>query len=58
MIALIKEAGKVAGETWGNMFLSVVGDSVPEQLVSLLTDLVTPGVQAKLAAQTSLTAAK
>ena len=58
VIALIKDAAKAAGQQWGDMFLSVVGDNVPASLVSLLTDLVTPNVQAKLAAQASLTGAK
>lgn len=58
VIALIKDAGKIAGQNWGDMFLSAVGDHVPESLVSLLTDLVTPGVQARLTAQASLTGAK
>lgn len=58
VISLIRDAGKLAGQNWGDMFLSVVGDHVPESLVSLLTDLVTPNVQARLAAQASLTGAK
>lgn len=58
VIALIKDAGKAAGEGWGEMFLGVVGDHVPAALVDLLTNLVTPGVQAQLAQQQSLTGAR
>lgn len=58
VIALIKDAGKAAGEGWGDMFLGVVGDHVPTALVELLTNLVTPGVQAQLAQQASLTGAR
>lgn len=58
VIALIKDAGKAAGEGWGGMFLSVVEASVPAALVELLADLVTPGVQAQLTQQASLTGAK
>jgi hypothetical protein len=52
---LLSTAGRDAGKLWGASFLETVGDSVPASLISLLTDLVTPGVFAKFAQQGSLT---
>lgn len=37
-----------AGKGWGNTFLATVGNNVPGELVNLLVNLVTPGVQANL----------
>lgn len=43
------------GQQWGNTFLTTVQNNVPAQLIGLLTDLVTPGVVARLQQQDSLT---
>lgn len=52
---LLSSAGKEAGTQWGASFMAAVGDNVPSALISLLTELVTPGVFAKFAQQGSLT---
>jgi hypothetical protein len=54
---LLVTAGKDAGKMWGSAFLAVVGDNVPPQLISILTDLVTPGVVSRLAQKATLTGA-
>jgi hypothetical protein len=54
---LLAQAGKDAGKMWGSAFLAVVGDSVPPQLISILTDLITPGVVSRLAQKGTLTGA-
>ena len=53
----IKNAGADAGKEWGSMFLGVVGDNVPGELVRLLASLVTPAVQAGINSQQSRGAA-
>jgi len=53
----IKTEGKNAGKEWGGGFLETVRDGVPAELVSLLTDLVTPGVMANLSQYGTLTGA-
>lgn len=52
-LAKFDGAGQSAGSTWGAAFLRRVEEGVPGQLVRLLVDLVTPGVQANLAAAAS-----
>jgi hypothetical protein len=54
---LLAQAGKDAGKMWGSAFLAVVGDNVPPQLISILTDLITPGVVSRLAQKATLTGA-
>ena len=36
-----------SGKAWGNAFLSTVKENVPQELINILTDLVTPNVQKK-----------
>jgi hypothetical protein len=55
---LLTAKGKEAGAVWGAGFTSVVGENVPPQLISILTQLVTPGVYAMLTQQGSLTGAE
>lgn len=55
--AKLKTAGIDAGRQWGAGFMETVGESVPPALVDLLTNLVTPGVMAKIAQQGTLTGA-
>ena len=55
--SLLSTAGRDAGKMWGDGFLAVVGDHVPPGLISLLTELVTPGVMAKFAQTGTLTGA-
>lgn len=50
-------AGRDAGKQWGDGFLAVVGESVPPQLISLLSTLVTPQVMAQFAQRGTLTGA-
>lgn len=50
----IKTAGQDAGTQWGTGFLATVGDNVPMALVSMLVDLVTPGVMLNLARNQSM----
>ena len=57
MLERFKGAGNSAGSQWGAGFLATVEAGVPAQLISLLASLVTPGVQANLAAQGSRTGA-
>jgi len=52
--SLLETAGRDAGKTWGESFLAIVGENVPPGLISLLTELVTPGVMAKFAQQGTL----
>jgi hypothetical protein len=54
---LLVTAGKDAGKMWGSAFLAVVGDNVPPQLISILTDLITPGIVSRLAQKATLTGA-
>lgn len=56
-MAKLKDAGKSAGKAWGDAFTSVVGDNVPPALISILTNLVTPGVMAQMAKAQTLTGA-
>ena len=44
-----ENSGKNAGRKWGGAFLEVVGENVPIELLNILTDLITPEVQARLA---------
>jgi hypothetical protein len=53
----IKAAGRTVGSSWGSGFLETVGASVPQRLIDLLVSLITPGVQANLRTQASLTGA-
>ncbi len=46
-----ENSGKSAGTKWGNAFLDVVGENVPIELLNILTDLITPEVQARLAGE-------
>lgn len=55
--SLLATAGTEAGKRWGDAFLAKVGDSVPPQLISLLTDLITPAVLSRLAQRGTLTGA-
>jgi len=48
-----ENSGKNAGRKWGGAFLEVVGDNVPIELLNILTDLITPEVQARLASEGS-----
>lgn len=50
-------AGSEAGKQWGAGFMAAVGDNVPEPLISLLANLVTPGVMAQLNTNSGLTGA-
>jgi hypothetical protein len=43
-----ENSGKNAGRKWGGAFLEVVGENVPIELLNILTDLITPEVQARL----------
>jgi hypothetical protein len=52
--SLLMTAGRDAGKEWGAGFLAVVGDSVPPGLISLLVNLVTPGVMQAFAQKGSL----
>jgi len=56
--ATITMSGKGSGQLWGQGFLDVVGQNVPPGLVKILTDLVTPGVQANLQSEQSRTGAQ
>lgn len=49
--SLLQAAGRDAAKVWGNEFLAVVGENVPPGLVSVLTQLVTPGVISSIAQQ-------
>ena len=51
----VRSAGGVVGAWWGEGFLAVVGDNIPPTLLDLLTNLVTPLVQARLSVQASTT---
>lgn len=55
--SLIKTAGADAAKVWGTEFLAIVGANVPPGLVSILTQLVTPGVMASIAQKGTLTGA-
>jgi hypothetical protein len=55
--SLLSTAGKDAGKLWGSGFLAAVGDNVPAALISLLVNLVTPGVMASFAQRGTLTGA-
>ena len=46
-----ENSGKNAGRKWGDAFLDVVGENVPIELLNILTDLITPEVQARLAGE-------
>ncbi len=48
-----ENSGKNAGRKWGEAFLNVVGENVPIELLNILTDLITPEVQARLASEGS-----
>lgn len=48
-----ENSGKNAGRKWGGAFLEVVGENVPIELLNILTDLITPEVQARLASEGS-----
>ncbi len=48
-----ENSGKNAGRKWGEAFLGVVGENVPIELLNILTDLITPEVQARLASEGS-----
>jgi hypothetical protein len=54
----IEASGERAGEVWGLGFLRMVGENVPQQLIDLLAQLVTPLVQGQLRQQASLTGAQ
>jgi hypothetical protein len=51
--ASFEASGKFAGRKWGDAFLTVVGENVPFELLQVLTDLITPEVQRKLAEEES-----
>lgn len=51
-------AGAEQGKAWGQGFLDTVGENVPARLIEIITNLVTPGVQAQLQLQSSLTGAR
>lgn len=51
----LRISGSEAGKVWGQGFIAVVRDNVPFELISILTDLVTPEVMAKFAQQGTLT---
>jgi hypothetical protein len=54
----LTQAGRDAGNAWGDGFLEKVGEGVPAALITILTNLITPGVEAKLAAASTLTGAE
>lgn len=56
--SLLKTAGADGGKQWGDGFMATVGENVPPALISLLTNLVTPGVMAQFAQQGTLTGAQ
>lgn len=58
MYERIATAGAEAGKHWGQGFLTTVGENVPPALVDILTNLVTPAVQAGLITQAGLTGAE
>lgn len=47
----LEASGKNAGKKWGDAFLGIVGENVPIELITILTDLITPEVQKKLQEQ-------
>ena len=53
LIGKIQGTGTTAGKSWGQAFLAYVENNVPATLVGLLVDLVTPGVRAKIAEESS-----
>lgn len=53
----VEASGEKAGEKWGLGFLRMVNENVPQQLIDLLANLVTPLVQGNLKQQQSLTGA-
>ena len=55
--ASLKTAGADGGKQWGDGFMATVGENVPPALISLLTNLVTPGVMAQFAQRGTLTGA-
>lgn len=55
--AQLTTAATGAGKGWGNMFLQTVGGNVPQELISILTNLVTPNVLAQIQLQNSQTGA-
>jgi hypothetical protein len=52
-VAVFDGAGRAAGTKWGSGFTAVVESGVGPYLVAMLVKLVTPGVMAQLAAQSS-----
>jgi len=50
----LKASGASMGGNWGSGFLSTVKESVPSELVRILSDLVTPNVLANLRLQDGL----
>jgi hypothetical protein len=54
----LAEGGRISGAAWGSGFLSSVGQSVPNALVELLAQLVTPAVDALQRQNTSLQGAR
>jgi hypothetical protein len=57
-LKLIEGSGEKAGEKWGEGFLRVVAEHVPQPLIDLLVQLVTPGVMASQRQAASLTGAQ
>jgi hypothetical protein len=55
--SLLATAGSDAGGVWGTAFLAKVENSVPPQLISLLSDLVTPEVMSRMNQRGTLTGA-
>lgn len=51
----LAQAGRRAGRSWGDAFLSVVGDNVPEALIDMLVSLISPEIQAQQAQQATMT---
>lgn len=56
-IKLLTDAGTAGGSAWGSGFLATVESGVPPALIDLLVRLITPGVQAGLHTEASLTGA-
>lgn len=56
-ISLLTKAGENAGTKWGDGFLKTVGDNVPDKLIKILVNLVTPGVEERTRQNASLVGA-
>lgn len=55
--SLFGPSGAAAAKVWGEAFLAKVGDSVPAELINILTTLITPQVIAQLGQRGTLTGA-